>query len=661
MNKIFYFFRFVCVALIFALLPALGIAKTVKVVYSDGLAEADGRDAYLELTIGGRQVSGKMVANGVCKENIRLPKTSLTFKGNLSGNSWEDLKSQIIGSWTGGDYGCDGKLMIGYPTKGSLRIKILPGNSLDKAGSVYLTRITSSTYGYLFKSRGVKYFPDKQEPEDIPPWVENPSNPGRAVLQLNNSASTDYGPVGPPASSYIMPSFRNSDFKGVVALSYKEIRNFYVNCSAFKTYWDERNEKKKISAVSKVTLDKHFVTSNLKVISASTSSVNVQGDKEGAGQVWMEYHMDFLDEKGVLKKGVHKASWYVLVGQAALAEYQGKIPQKPRKESPRKSDITKVTITGKAIRQGSHEPASSARIYLVPQMNEEVCTSREDGGFRCTFSKQQSGRYELMIQKPSGREDLPPIEAAELDLWPIKRYMVELTPKKASAGPIDVGTIWMERIGILCGNANLCRVKEEVRGESSVSKSEQESRQYENKGDDLANSGEYQQALEFYDKSLKSTDDSARKEKLHAKILALKKKIDISPQTTLNGNWSEGTHGIWTFDPTGHEQYQAHFRGEVNVDGPAQMQGPNLTITIQYTKIEVVQYTLVLSEDGQSLTGQWTAKKAGRVRTKQTVLKRAGIAEKSPIFKGISDDLWGGGEEMIQQPGEDGYQNVLDY
>ena len=47
------------------------------------------------------------------------------------------------------------------------------------------------------------------------------------------------------------------------------------------------------------------------------------------------------------------------------------------------------------------------------------------------------------------RLNLPGFETFKRDLWPIKQYVVDLNPKKAAKGIIDVGTLWMDRVGII--------------------------------------------------------------------------------------------------------------------------------------------------------------------------------------------------------------------
>lgn len=110
-----------------------------------GTATADGRAAQLALTIKGSTVTGTLHADPVCQGSTRLTRTDLAITATLSGK-WEGEGSAIQGSWTGGDYDCDGKLMSGYPTSGSITISLY-------ANKVSLTRIAGG-WQYVFAASG---------------------------------------------------------------------------------------------------------------------------------------------------------------------------------------------------------------------------------------------------------------------------------------------------------------------------------------------------------------------------------------------------------------------------------------------------------------------------------------------------------------------------
>jgi hypothetical protein len=113
-----------CFAKVTCPAPAPGSATCVesqpmKFGYS-GALDVDGRTAQLDLTFAGRAVSGKLVGGPVCTQSARLPKTDITFNGTLYG-TWL-AGGSISGDWTGGDFDCDGKPMVGYRTRGRVSL-----------------------------------------------------------------------------------------------------------------------------------------------------------------------------------------------------------------------------------------------------------------------------------------------------------------------------------------------------------------------------------------------------------------------------------------------------------------------------------------------------------------------------------------------------------
>jgi len=145
-----------------------GLSAAVRFDYVGGRAEADGREAELHLIIDGSKVQGDMTARSVCEIGIRLPKTQISFQGAIDG-PWEDKKSLITADWKGGDYGCDGGLMREYPQEGTLTIQMRQDSNSDPSDpryGVFLKRIASSPYGFVFKPLGKTNKPETPEPGD---------------------------------------------------------------------------------------------------------------------------------------------------------------------------------------------------------------------------------------------------------------------------------------------------------------------------------------------------------------------------------------------------------------------------------------------------------------------------------------------------------------
>jgi hypothetical protein len=140
---------------------------TKTVTYS-GRAEADGRSATLVLHFDGNNVSGSLRAKGVHEPGVRLPSTDVSFLKVTLNGPWESENTSIFADWTGGDY-MDGVLIPDYPTKGSLSIQLAERNG-EKV--VYLHRVSTSQYGYVFPLKGVVYTPPDtkttKNPDDKP-------------------------------------------------------------------------------------------------------------------------------------------------------------------------------------------------------------------------------------------------------------------------------------------------------------------------------------------------------------------------------------------------------------------------------------------------------------------------------------------------------------
>jgi len=619
----------------------------VKFPYTSGRAEADGRKAELYFDIKGVDVEGRMIARSVCKPGIRLLKTQITFSGKLNG-PWEQKGSVITADWKGGDYGCNGVLMKEYPKEGSLTIKMRLDESLSGSEyDVFLKRTASSAYGFVFKPLGKKYNPKKTKPDKKPSWIPGKgSSDGKTTIFISDQAAIDFGPLGPPAPSFSMPSFSNTIFQGTVALSHGETRIFIIRNIEKLDGWKGKGGTGKIIRHISYKVKEFFPTRELSG-TITGNGVTVRGEEDGVGQLQILYELNSIIDSGKRLKGLVTASWLVLVGKKALEEYKGKKTQKDLTTPP--ADIPKVIISGKAKRiisdkekrRGNTESGvAGAFIHLIPDWNQKRCKTSSDGSFECTFSGQRSGRYELMIQKPSGRTDLPPGEAVDLDLWPIKKYMLELDPKKAAAGTLDVGVIWMDSIGSLCTEETTCREKSELRGKTIESKkNEEKAARHEGEGDKQSQTGDLEEAKKSYNKSLQLTNDNKRKTRLLEKIKKLGQEIEKNKKggqtgrgeaSNLSGTWREesnrGTlvgfdskksklstadpdseetiHATWTFERLDDNRYKAHFEGEIKADGIALKQGNKVTIDFTVDNIKV-QYDLVLSPDGTKAVGKW--------------------------------------------------------
>jgi hypothetical protein len=89
-----------------------------------------------------------------------------------------------------------------------------------------------------------------------------------------------------------------------------------------------------------------------------------------------------------------------------------------------------------------------AIVELIPKSSNQLCRTDTNGRFKYPFTNLHSGRKELFVRKPYGKDGASstPLESVEEDLWPIKKYMFDLDIEKAKAGMNFTNIIWMRRI-----------------------------------------------------------------------------------------------------------------------------------------------------------------------------------------------------------------------
>jgi len=168
---------------------------------------------------------------------------------------------------------------------------------------------------------------DPDKPDKKPSWTsgEEPSD-GKTTIFTSGQAALDFGPLGPPAPSFSMPNFSNSGFQGTVALAYKEAQTFSPNFERLKIYRDrDSGVSGKILRHTGFRRKNTFVTGGFFLVSEMGNSVSVRGEREGVGQVWIQYDIDGINESGEELNGSGNVSWLVLLGKKALETYTGQL------------------------------------------------------------------------------------------------------------------------------------------------------------------------------------------------------------------------------------------------------------------------------------------------------------------------------------------------
>ncbi len=122
---------------------------TMKFDYT-GTADYDGQPSTMTLNFAGNAVTGTLHKDGVCSgNNIRLQRVDVTLNAVFAGSTWESDGAVLQGTWAGGDFDCDGKLMDGYPQAGAITITVT-GNQVtvnrNVQGMSYTFGRTNKTY-----------------------------------------------------------------------------------------------------------------------------------------------------------------------------------------------------------------------------------------------------------------------------------------------------------------------------------------------------------------------------------------------------------------------------------------------------------------------------------------------------------------------------------
>lgn len=116
--------------------------------YSGHLESDSIRNAHMNLSISGANVTGTLRLNAVCQSNARLPGAEFNFSGTVNG-TWEG-KGAISGTWTGTVIWCD----KAEPRGGEMTITATQGGIYFNSAGSYYNR-------YVFSPTGKVYNPSE--------------------------------------------------------------------------------------------------------------------------------------------------------------------------------------------------------------------------------------------------------------------------------------------------------------------------------------------------------------------------------------------------------------------------------------------------------------------------------------------------------------------
>ena len=182
------------------------------------------------------------------------------------------------------------------------------------------------------------------------------------------------------------------------------------------------------------------------------SGMRVRATRDGMGEVWGTSKWQAPLADGRTATGRLVCIWIVPVGGEAVAQLKGGGGgTKPDNMDPPESAIAGVKIKGSAVLKGpARTPVAGALVSLVylptgGAYEDPTWLTDGDGKIRITVGTGlPPGEYEVMVQK---RNRDTAVIGPDEDLWPMRRYIINVTAAAAKAGPIAVGTsIKMDRV-----------------------------------------------------------------------------------------------------------------------------------------------------------------------------------------------------------------------
>jgi len=184
------------------------------------------------------------------------------------------------------------------------------------------------------------------------------------------------------------------------------------------------------------------------------SGVRVRALKNGMGEVWARSIWSFTKPNGEPGWTTFLRIWIVPVGGEALAQVKG---DGGTGSVEPKGNIANVRIRGNVVMRGpGREPVGGADISLVylptgGGILDPTWVTDSEGKFSITVGPNAvtggllpAGEYEVFVLKRSRDTS---VLGPDEDLWPIRRYIINVTAETAKAGPIAVGTsIKMDKV-----------------------------------------------------------------------------------------------------------------------------------------------------------------------------------------------------------------------
>ncbi len=470
-------FKIKCFLLMAGLLSLWSHAVLAGIMENDtfhysGQAVADARQAELTFEINGKQVQGKMSAQGIKAPNVRLAGFTLTFRGTLSG-PWEDDNTQISATWSGVDH-----FEPDQPNEGTLLIFMKKTETGSKHVHVRVTG-RRGQYGWLFPPCGrvVKLSDSSTVTPEISPPDKDVSGPDPSGTQPSiELIDSDLLPSSDPysqsnaaerwenARKQLPEAIELNDteiqrFKGMITMMVDDEREVFWgswNTHVVRATGDLKEGAFKVIELGRCSM--YCGPAGVALASDLKSrNVHIKALKKGVAKLVMSQEIKVMMPDG-------KEYWasgsiiYIIV------------VREPEMGAAVNPDISRVVITGKAEQNWRHGTrVADAMVSLVIHSglhkgggyNDPAWITGKDGRFTIEARNIPSAQYEILIQKIGTHSTVPGslvnsgsksdrFDSGEIgmedDLWPIHQYIIRLTSDIAAQGPIDVGIILMDPV-----------------------------------------------------------------------------------------------------------------------------------------------------------------------------------------------------------------------
>ena len=431
--------------------PVAGGGGTPINIPYQGQAAQDPRTASMKLTITGNQVTAHVSMQSICGTNVRVGGADIDLVGTLSG-TWESQGGRMAGSWTGTDHHCGSD----DPNQGQFEFFMKEG----WGGKPLLhLRITGKNgrYGWNFTPKGKDF--------------TSGAGGGAAVATFGTGTGFD-SPVGRPRAGFstgIQPPamassggsssrMRDLFITGTLVLQVGDSELVRMPSVAHVTSGFDQNLNRAATDLDCVmTGEDAFivmpggVADGVKVGNA----VKVTARGPGKAELWMQAKARCRSPSGQESTGTVKDARIILIGDAAIQDYQG--PQSGANPPPiPPGDIDTAVVAGYVRMKDTGEPVAGATVTLVrPEggaVQDPSWLTGSDGRFRIVAGRAlnlRGGKYEVMVQKlrmpeiPGRcmmRPGTPAGVGIDCDLWPVVDHFVTLSrdAPNADAGTIDL-------------------------------------------------------------------------------------------------------------------------------------------------------------------------------------------------------------------------------